>query len=120
MLEDITYEKVEEVIALATEAMREPEDRTASHRHPITHEPPLRPQPAGDWEAAFRRYLTALPARAVAELEALYRLGTGEFDRVEDAVTMVCGRDVAETDRVAFLSSRADLPQSLRAALEKW
>lgn len=118
MLKDITYEKVEQVIALAEEAAREPpSDPTAVQRRPITRDPPLRPQPATDWRSAFRRYLAELPDDAVVELEALYRSGSGEFKTWGAAVAAARERPVPPPQRADYLASRPNLAASLRRAL---
>lgn len=119
MFKDITYEKVEEIVALAEEAEQPPDkDEQASDRYPVTHTPPLRPQPAPTWKQALPRYLADLSPRAVAELEALYRLGTGGFDSLDEALSHVGDQDVTQAERVDFLLSRSDLVLGLRTALE--
>lgn len=122
MLKDITYGKVKQVIGLAREAAQNPvPDVKVSSRYPVTHDPPLRPQPgATSWESAFCRYLADMPGAAIAELEALYRLGTGEFDRLNAAIVETCGRDTPKDERIAFLDSRRDLVSALEAALKAW
>lgn len=119
MFNEITYEKVEEVIGLVREAADEPpRDPTVADRYPVTHEPPLRPQPdAGSWGEAFCRYLADMPDGALAELEALYRFGAGEFADMEAAVAAVGNRKVSKSERIAFLDSRLNLVSALEAAL---
>lgn len=122
MLQNLTYGKVKQVIGLAREAARNPApDVTVSSRYPVSHDPPLRPQPdATSWESAFCRYLADMPEAAIAELEALYRLGAGEFDRLDLAIVETCGRDTPKDERIAFLDSRRDLASALEDALQAW
>lgn len=122
MLQDLTYGKVKQVIGLAREAAPDPApDATVSSRYPVTHDPPLRPQPgATSWESAFCRYLADMPEAAIAELEALYRLGAGEFDRLDVALAETCERDTPKDERIAFLDSRRDLASALEVALKAW
>lgn len=120
MLEDVTYGKLEQIIELAREAEAQPRDRSADQRGPVTHEPPLRPQPARNWQAAFLRYLEDMPDTALAEVEAVYHFGAGHADRLEGALKRVFDEKTPKPARIAFLASRADLAPALRAALDNW
>ncbi|HSK39327.1 MAG TPA: DUF3775 domain-containing protein [Arenibaculum sp.] len=127
MLNDITFEKVEEVVHLAEKARRTPEERAddprrggASGDHAVTRAAqPIDPQPAPDWEHALTRYLEDLPDGAVGEIVALYRFGRGEFDRLDGAVSTVKQASTTPREKVAYLASKPDLPDCLRAGLAR-
>lgn len=127
MLHDITFEKVEEVVHLAEKARRTPEERAddprrggASGDRAVSRAAqPIDPQPASDWEHALARYLEDLPDGAVGEIVALYRFGRGEFDRLDGAISTVKRDSGPHREKVAYLTSKPDLPDCLRAAIEK-
>lgn len=117
MFQNITYGKVSEIIEMAGESRtRGPADGPPAQRKPITHEPPLRPQPAADWQAALRRYLEDLPDKAIEELEAIYLFGRGDFDTFDKAAAAAAGRALAKPARIAFVTAQPDLVSALRAA----
>jgi hypothetical protein len=113
---------VKQVMGLARQAAQNPApDVTVSNPYPVTYDPPLRPKPdAVSWKSAFCRCLADMPDAAIAELEALYRLGAAEFDRLDAAIVETCGRDTPKDERIAFLESRRDLADALEIALNAW
>ncbi|WP_119462437.1 hypothetical protein [Rhodospirillaceae bacterium SYSU D60014] len=127
MLEHITFEKVEEVIRLAEQAHRAPHEIAAdpqrggpSGDHGVTvPDTPLEPQPSRDWGTAFGRYLGDLSDQALAELIGLYRYGHGDAASIDDAVDGALHDRTPHAAKLTFLSSQADLAQSLRRALNQ-
>lgn len=123
MLNDLTFEKVEEIIRLAKVARDDPHGCAGDPQRggasgddglarPGT---PPEPQPAGTWVEAFERYLSDLSDGASAELMMLYHFGREEGGMTANALPKAGETDHAE--RVDFLTTRADLVTSLEAAL---
>jgi hypothetical protein len=127
MLNAITFEKVEEIIALAAQARRAPHERAddprrggpAGDRGVSRAAPPMDPQPALDWADALPQYLDDLSGAALQEVAGLYRFGRGEFARLEDAVAAAREAGEPPRARAAFLAGQPDLAVSLRRALER-
>ncbi len=128
MLNNITFEKVEEIIRILERAREATPDDRADDPHrggPFGSQgvrrpaPPTEPQPAPDWPHALERYLSDLPDAALGEVIGLYRYGRGDAARAQDAVAEAVNASEPHAQRVAFLSSRADLAESLRHALEQ-
>lgn len=127
MLNNITFEKVEEVIRLWDEARDHPSQRADDPQRgrPSTSDDgvtragtPPEPQPEVDWRAAFERYLLDLPDAALVELTGLYRYGHGEFPSLREAAAEPTPIESHQA-RAGFLSTRTDLADCLRAALAR-
>jgi hypothetical protein len=132
MLHNITFDKVEEIIRIVEHAREAAPDDRADDPHrggPFGADgvrrpaPPMEPQPAPDWGHAVERYLSDLPDAALGEVIGLYRYGRGDAANAQDAVTEavaeVANASEPHAERVAFLTSRHDLAESLRHALEQ-
>ncbi|MEQ8349594.1 MAG: hypothetical protein RIB84_26545 [Sneathiellaceae bacterium] len=116
MFNYITHDKVEEVVRLAERAESAPHGDARDPQAPGRHNPPLRPQPAPDWEAALPDYLQALPGPALRELVALYCTASGAADSPREAVLAAADGEDAHRGRIDFLLSRSDLASVLRSA----
>ncbi len=127
MTVNISVEKVKELIRLAERARADPTGRADDPQRggpsgdegvtlPAT---PPEPQPAADWRAAFERYLEDLPEAALDEIVSLYRTGGGAAGQGKDIAAGPSSADAPDFDRVAFIISRADLTECLRAALDR-
>ena len=125
MLNDLTFEKVEEIIRLANAARDNPQGRASDPQHgeasgddglarPGT---PPEPQPADTWLEAFKRYLHDLSDAALTELIVLYHFGRKEDATTEATSPNPTAGETSHTERIDFLTSRADLIASLQAAL---
>lgn len=125
MLNDLTFEKVEEILRLANAARDNPQGRASDPQRggasgddglarPGT---PPEPQPADTWVDAFARYLHDLSDAALTELIALYHFGRREDATTEAASPKPTAGEMSHAERIDFLTSRADLIASLEAAL---
>lgn len=128
MLKNITFEKVEEIIRIIEHAGEAPADDRPDDPHRggrfgregiSRPAPPPEPQPAPDWAHALEQYLADLPDAALGEVAALYRYGRGEAVSAQEAVDEAVKSGEPHAERVAFLTSRDDLAQSLKHALER-
>ena len=127
MTVNISVEKIKELIRLAERARADPTGRADDPQRggpggdegvslPAT---PPEPQPAADWRAAFERYLEDLPEAALDEIVSLYRTGGGAAGEAKDIAAGPSSADAPDFDRVAFITSRADRTECLRAALDR-
>lgn len=128
MLNNITFDKVEEIIRIVERAREAAPDDRADDPHrggPFGAQgvrrpaPPTEPQPAPDWPHALPRYLSDLPDAALGEVIGLYRYGRGDAANARDAVRAAVEASETHAERVEFLTSRNDLVESLKHALER-
>ena len=127
MTVNISVEKVKELIRLAERARVDPAGRAADPQRggpggdegvtlPAT---PPEPQPAADWREAFERYVEDLAESALDEIVSLYRTGGGAAGQGQNVASGPSSADAPDFDRVAFITSRSDLAECLRAALDR-
>lgn len=128
MLKNITFEKIEEIIRIIEHAGEVSADDRPDDPHRggrfgtdgvSRPAPPPEPQPAADWGQALERYLADLPDAALGEVLGLYRYGRGEAASAQEAVDRAGTTVEPHAERVAYLTSRGDLAQSLKHALER-
>ena len=127
MLNNLTFEKVNEVIRLADQARSDPDGRADDPERdgpagddgltrPAT---PPEPQPAPTWAEAFRLFLHDLADEALAELVALYRLGLKEMAADAPAFPQPSAVAMSHSEQIEFLTSRDNLVPCLQAALAR-
>jgi hypothetical protein len=124
---NISVEKIKELIRLAERARADPMGCASDPQRggpggdegvTLAGTPP-EPQPAAAWRDAFIRYVEDLPEEALDEIVSLYRTGGGGAGQGQNMAAGPSSADSPDFDRVAFISSRSDLAECLRTALDR-
>jgi hypothetical protein len=124
---NISVEKIKELIRLAERARADPMGCASDPQRggpggdegvtmPTT---PPEPQPEADWRDAFIRYVEDLPEEALDEIVSLYRTGGGGAGQGQNMASGPSSADSPDFDRVGFITSRFDLAECLRTALDR-